>query len=216
MSSRSEQDEREGRVLSMMLKMLTSGMSDPARLSRGRTYASQGAVIDLHVAAGELTGAVQGSRSMPYKVTAYVDRADAFDTRAALVPERRDIHFTCTCPDWDDPCKHAIAVMVTFADEVADDPALLVRWRGGESDQRAPRAIVGSRVGTTSAPPAAPDRNVLDPETRVALTDFLGTPNEIEFEPVARLRPPVAAWGELWAEMLADALNVLTTGDRLP
>ena len=213
MSGRPDRDEREGRVLSTMVNMLTAGMSDPARLSRGRTYARQGAVIDLHVEAGELTGAVQGSRSQPYEVTAFVARAQAFDTRAALMPERADISFTCTCPDWDDPCKHAIAVMVTFAEEVANNPALLVRWRGGASDEPRSRAIVGSRAGTSSQHPVATDHNVLDEPTRNALSHFLGTPSHIELEPVSRLRGPVAAWGELWAEMLSDALDVLTTPD---
>jgi uncharacterized Zn finger protein len=217
MSSQSDRDEREARLLSTMLNMLTSGMSDPSRLSRGRTYARQGAVIDLHVDAGVLHGSVQGSRSQPYVVRAFVEPAAAFDTRTALLPERGELRFACTCPDWDDPCKHAVAVMVTFAEEVATDPSLLVRWRGGESAARTSRAVVGSRASGSAAPRQADD-HALDVETRTALASFLGTRNEesepeTEVQPVSRLRPPAAAWGELWAEMLADALDALTGRD---
>jgi uncharacterized Zn finger protein len=38
------------------------------RLSRGRTYARKGQVIDLDVAAGAVTATVQGSRPRPYRV----------------------------------------------------------------------------------------------------------------------------------------------------
>lgn len=38
------------------------------RLSRGRTYARKGQVVDLDVAAGAVTATVQGSRPRPYRV----------------------------------------------------------------------------------------------------------------------------------------------------
>lgn len=40
-----------------------------ARLSRGRTYARKGQVLDLTVLPGKVTAKVQGSRPSPYKVT---------------------------------------------------------------------------------------------------------------------------------------------------
>ena len=46
------------------------------RLPRGRTYARQGAVGDLTIAAGQVTANVQGSRARPYRVTL---RLPAFD-----------------------------------------------------------------------------------------------------------------------------------------
>ena len=204
--------EREGRLLMTMVNVLTAGLSDPSRLGRGRTYARQGAVLDLHVEAGELTASVQGSRSRPYEVTVHVAAATTFDNTAALVPARRDIRFSCTCPDWDDPCKHAVAVMVAFAEDVGEDPALLAHWRGKpQPGERVARAVVGSRAAaaTTTAAGAA-ESNALDPDTTAALAEFLGTPTDRETPTVSTLRPPVAAWGDLWAEMLADALARLT------
>ena len=42
---------------------------DPNRLPRGRTYARQGTVSELHVGAGAVSARVRGSRPQPYKVT---------------------------------------------------------------------------------------------------------------------------------------------------
>ncbi|GAA1556135.1 SWIM zinc finger family protein [Kribbella hippodromi] len=50
---------------------------DPGRLSRGRSYARRGSVLELTVAAGEVEATVQGSRSTPYQVTV---RIRAFST----------------------------------------------------------------------------------------------------------------------------------------
>ena len=129
------------------------------------------------------------------------------------MPERSEIGFDCTCPDWDDPCKHAVAVMITFSEEIALDPSLLVRWRGGQPNEPRVRAVVGSRASRAArlSPTTAAG---LDAETKAALAAFLGTATDLEIGPVSQLRPPTAAWGELWAEMLADALEVLTTGAR--
>lgn len=211
---RSERDEREGRLLATMINMLTASASDPSRLNRGRTYARQGAVVDLFVEPGTLTASVQGSRSQPYEVIVHVAGAESFDNRTVLVPERDEIRFTCTCPDWDDPCKHAVAVMVTFAEQISHDPAMLVRWRGGQRLDHGPRAVVGSRAGSAPAP-APEEPGSLDDGARLALIGFLGSPADIALEPVGRLRPPAAAWGELWAEMLADALDALS-GEPAP
>ncbi len=43
-------------------------LMDPARLSRGRSYARRGQVIDIDVAPGVVRSQVQGSRRTPYKV----------------------------------------------------------------------------------------------------------------------------------------------------
>jgi len=204
-------DNREIQLVPTLLNTLVAGMSDPNRLSRGRTYARQGAVDELDVHDGVVSGTVQGSRARPYEVTVRATPADSFDSLIKLVPEREEVSFLCSCPDWDDPCKHAVAVMMAFAELVADDPELLRTWRGKARAGSGPRAMIGSRVGSTAAQlsddagPAA-----LDPAARTALGEFLGEPADHEIGPVSRLAPPNAAWGELWSEMLSDALDKLT------
>lgn len=58
-------------------------------------------------------------------------------TRAgvALLPTAwGGLRATCSCPDWENPCKHVAAVLFVFADRLDDDPWLLLRWRGRERD----------------------------------------------------------------------------------
>lgn len=43
---------------------------------------------------------------------------------------RADMHFHCTCKDWARPCKHLLAALCLFADAIASDPLLLLRFRG--------------------------------------------------------------------------------------
>lgn len=49
----------------------------------------------------------------------------------SLFPETRsDMTFHCSCKDWSRPCKHLLAVLCLFADAIASDPLLLLRFRG--------------------------------------------------------------------------------------
>lgn len=49
----------------------------------------------------------------------------------SLFPEgKKEIHFRCTCKDWARPCKHLAAALCLFADAIAADPSLLLRFRG--------------------------------------------------------------------------------------
>lgn len=54
--------------------------------------------------------------------------AELFPTRNAL---RR---FKCSCPDDATPCKHIIAVLLILAEEIEDDPFLLLKLRGLDKD----------------------------------------------------------------------------------
>ena len=112
-----------------MMKVLAAEMSDPQRLRRGKQYAKDGSVLDIVVEQGLVTCEVQGSRSTPYVATLAVGLGDG-------MPLRRDVRAVCNCPDddnWDGhACKHVVATMFTFADELLVEPALLDVWRGRE------------------------------------------------------------------------------------
>ena len=41
----------------------------------------------------------------------------------------------CSCPDWENPCKHIAAALYVFADRLDGDPWLLLEWRGRTRDQ---------------------------------------------------------------------------------
>jgi len=112
-----------------MMKVLAAEMSDPQRLRRGKQYAKDGSVLDIIIEPGVVTCEVQGSRSTPYIASLEVSTGDG-------MPLRRDVHAVCNCPDdanWDDhACKHVLATMFTFADEILMEPELLDVWRGNE------------------------------------------------------------------------------------
>ena len=201
----SNANERESRLLATMLNVLVAGMSDPTRLSRGRSYARQGAVIDLRVEPGVIAGEVQGSRAAPYRVNVFTKPAQNDDTFAALVPRAAEVAFECSCPDWDDPCKHAIAVMVRFAELTAGDSSNLLRWRGHGLDET-PRAVVGSRRGAAST--AAHDTGDRAAELD-ALRVHLGETTEFDLAHLDRLELPRDLWDEPWTAMLRSALEAL-------
>jgi uncharacterized Zn finger protein len=134
-----------GRLPATMLKVLAAEMSDQGRLSRGKRYWSDDAVIDIVVGHGAVTAEIQGSRSQPYVVTIEADPGRG-------VPSKRETWIRCTCPDdsgtGNEACKHAVAALFALSDEVAIEPDLLERWRGGS---RAPRPTAAA----PAPPPAA-------------------------------------------------------------
>ena len=139
--------QQPGRLPSTMMKVLAAEMCDASRLRRGKQYAKDGSVLDIVIEEGMVTCEVQGSRSVPYVASLEVSRGDG-------MPLRRDVHARCTCPDddnWDDhACKHVVATMFTFADELLIEPSLLDVWRGHDVDD-ADASDAGSRAGAGSA-----------------------------------------------------------------
>ena len=208
--------DREGRLISTRLDVLVAGMCDPQRFRRGRDYARQGTVHDLDVQAGYLTASVQGSVADAYRVTVRTAAGEVGEHLSVLVPTRGDITFDCSCPDWDSPCKHAVAVMVQFSERVAHSPVLLATWRGVTPDPTtAQRATIGSRTaGSSTRAAAAPREASLTAADRAALGEFLGVHLEFEQPTLTMLAPPQGAWDEPWSSMLVDALTVLAQTPR--
>jgi len=207
--------DREARLVPTLINVLVAGMCDPSRLQKGRTYARQGAVMDVRVASGELLGYVQGSRSIPYEVVVHVSAATDFDKLVTLVPTARDIRVDCSCPDWESMCKHAVAAMATFAERVGSDPQLLATWRGAPTIGSGPRAVVGSRStrpSIASGPKKAPAPEITA-EALAAVEQFLGKIADSPARParelphLAGLAPPRPdGWDDPWATMLDSAV----------
>lgn len=122
-----------GRLMGTMIKVLAAEMSDQGRLSRGKRYWADDAVIDIVVGHGAVTAEIQGSRQQPYVVTIEASGGSG-------VPSRREIWAQCTCPDdtgtGSELCKHAVAAFFALADEVTLEPELLVRWRASRRSGR--------------------------------------------------------------------------------
>lgn len=136
--------QEPGRVPATMLKVLAAEISDPARWTRGRRYATDRAVTDIEVEAGVARCTVQGSRPVPYQV----------ELRAAGgegVPLRSELRVICDCPDADlnglQACKHGVAALLTLAQEVGIEPEVLDRWRSG------PRAATSTPSDNSGSDP---------------------------------------------------------------
>jgi uncharacterized Zn finger protein len=124
-----------------MLRVLAAELSDPARFTRAKAYARDGAVLDIDVEPGIVRAEVQGSRYEPYAAEVRVRPVARRDVESAasgsaasielLVPERRELLMWCSCPDDSPACKHSLAALLVLADEITVQPDLLVRWRSG-------------------------------------------------------------------------------------
>jgi hypothetical protein len=141
-----------------MIKVLAAEMSDQGRLSRGKQYWAEDAVIDIVVGHGAVTAEIQGSRPQPYIVT--LEAASGTG-----VPSKRDLWVQCTCPDdtgtGSDACKHVVAALFTLSDEISIEPELVERWRNSRRDPR-PRDDTG--VTALPRPAAVPDEGGDDDE----------------------------------------------------
>jgi hypothetical protein len=149
-----------GRLYGTMIKVLAAEMSDQGRLSRGKQYWAEGAVVDIVVGHGAVTAEIQGSRPQPYIVTLEVASGTG-------VPSKRDLWVQCTCPDdtgtGSDACKHAVAALFTLSDEISIEPELVERWRNSRRDPR-PRDDTG--VTALPQPAAVPDDDERDHDAR--------------------------------------------------
>jgi uncharacterized Zn finger protein len=52
------------------------------------------------------------------------------DQRSGLFPSPKEIHFSCSCPDWASMCKHVAAVLYGIGARFDDDPLLFFKLRG--------------------------------------------------------------------------------------
>jgi uncharacterized Zn finger protein len=68
-----------------------------------------------------------------------------------------DLRSTCSCPDWENPCKHIAAVLYVFADRLDGDPWLVLAFRGRSREEvLAPFGSAAPTPGTGSPAQIAP------------------------------------------------------------
>lgn len=136
---------------------------------------------------------------------------DAFAAAgASLFPSRKgDLRTDCSCPDWENPCKHVAAVYLLLGEQFDADPFLLFRLRGKTRAEIMAmlRARRSGTVARTRAAPRPPRPKKLAPPERVVplasqldtfwtagdpLDDFRVNVRaaEVDAAPVKRLGPP--------------------------
>jgi hypothetical protein len=224
--------QQRGRLVATMLRALAAELSEPGRYARGKSYARDGAVIDIDLRPGVAAGLVLGSRRDPYEVHLVADPAPADElTRASvahpatmslLIPGRDELSVACTCPDAAGSlCKHAVAVLLVLADETSIEPHLLTRWRTAPDSsgdvvrpaltRLAPR---GRAVAPRREPPAAAAR--VD-----VLAGMLGATSELPelptIAPAEHAPPPAVALADASIRLvdeLTRSARAAITGQR--
>ena len=65
------------------------------------------------------------------------DIEDAFTScKLTLFPRSNaELKASCTCPDWENPCKHIAAAYYILAERFDEDPFLIFAWRGRDKDE---------------------------------------------------------------------------------
>ncbi len=67
----------------------------------------------------------------------------------------RDLEMSCSCPDWEVPCKHLAATCYVLAEKFDDDPFLVLAWRGKGRAELLDRLRGAHRQGSAAVEPGA-------------------------------------------------------------
>lgn len=179
---------------------LADRAAEAGRLSRGRTLFRKGSVADLSVSEGSIIASVRGSSGDMYETTVGTALAppgvvrqlgqardpenprsieDLIGEGLEICPRDLDLVFGCDCADWDEPCKHVVAVILAFADRVDLDEAELLLWRGidptisrvGDGTVQLPEPPTERRPGRRWRRPETSSDPGSDPSKRAAPHD---------------------------------------------
>jgi hypothetical protein len=184
-----------------LLGRLLAQRIDHGRFVRGRELLEDGRVVALEIQRGKATAYIIGSRLSPYDVKVMFP-VDGRPTDAD------DLRFSCSCPDWGDPCKHGVAVAFAVAEALDDDPGLAIALWGEERGATPPR------------PPRPPSSTVPVgplPTDRPAWADTVGpaAPSHTIEQWLGHLVPASAPLPVVPSEPVAalDALGPMVVGD---
>ena len=101
------------------------------------------------------------------------------------------LEMSCSCPDWEVPCKHIAAVCYVLAEAFDDDPFAMLAWRGKGREEllAALRRLTGGRdLGGTRPVIDVPDRPLAE-----SVAGFFApslSPARLRMLPVAAPAPP--------------------------
>lgn len=92
------------------------------------------------------------------------DIEDAFAASdCSLFPDPTEgIDAACSCPDWENPCKHIAAVFYLLAEGFDTDPFLMFAWRGRDKEQLLDALRVRRRAGDATRARAGDADDVSD------------------------------------------------------
>jgi uncharacterized Zn finger protein len=191
-----------------------------------------------------VSSAVFAARLLAGEMPEEIEEAFA-DSSTSLFPVSADeIASACSCPDWENPCKHIAAVYYLLAEAFDGDPFLIFAWRGrtkeellgglrarrrGSLSKDGPHSRVvaeKSDTGPLGWPRADPDRisptQEIDPMSWWGVDDNLAA---IEIRPRLAVAPdlvlrqldpePLAADGERIIDELRGLYEAITAGSAV-
>ena len=89
---------------------------------------------------------------MPHEI----EEAFAGSSGSLFPASAADLEAACSCPDWENPCKHIAAVFFLLAEAFDDDPFLIFAWRGRNKED----LLAGLRARRRRARPAGDDASL--------------------------------------------------------
>ena len=128
---------------------------------------------------------------------------------APLFPERaKDLAMSCSCPDWEVPCKHLAATFYLLAEHFDEDPFAILLWRGRSRDALLSRLrdLRGSDP-LLSPEPVPPSIDVPRVGAMTALADLVLTNAEVW---TSSPLPALPVHAELPTDLLLRQLPVPT------
>jgi uncharacterized Zn finger protein len=156
--SRGRSYARSGQVLA--LEIGTGHVTAMVQGSRVKPYRVRLTVDPLTTRQWRAVEAALGGRAvfrarlLAGEMPAEIEQVFA-DCGTPLFPRSaRDLGMTCSCPDWEVPCKHLAAVCYVLAEAFDADPFGMLAWRGkGRAELLASlRSMAGGREQAASRP----------------------------------------------------------------
>ena len=86
---------------------------------------------------------------MPHEI----EEAFAGSSGSLFPGSAADLDTACSCPDWENPCKHIAAVFFLLAEAFDDDPFVIFAWRGRNKEE----LLAGLRARRRRADPSEGD-----------------------------------------------------------
>jgi uncharacterized Zn finger protein len=127
------------------------------------------------------------------------------DSSVSLFPASPDeLDSACSCPDWENPCKHIAAVYYLLAESFDADPFLVFTWRGRTKDE----LLTGLRARRRRHEPGD-DRRSPDAKGLPATGRFGWPVPELDRVDTGQVTVPSSPWG------VASEVAAIETRPRL-
>ena len=152
---------RTGQVLSM--EVAAGQVRASVQGSRAKPYR---VFIETSVLSGPQWEVIEGvmaasavfsARLLADEMPEEIEEAFA-DSSTSLFPASADeLDSACSCPDWENPCKHIAAVFYLLAEAFDEDPFLIFAWRGRGKEELLGGLRARRRGSASANGPESPD-----------------------------------------------------------